>query len=96
MARELQKKEYEHVNKVWEAFGCRNLGNYHGLYVPTDMLLLSDVFKNFRNACLDKYGLDPVHYYSSPGLSWDAVLKRMGMKLELLTDRDMHSLSREG
>jgi len=65
------------------------MGNYHDLYVETDVPLLADVFENFRKVCEDKYGLDPAHYYSAPGLSWDALLKKTGVELELLTDLDM-------
>ena len=54
------------------------------------MLLLVDVFENFRKVCMEKYGLDPAHYYSSLGLSSDAFLKKTGVELELLTDQDMH------
>ena len=82
-------EEYAHPKPVWETFGCRNLGDYHDLYVATDTLLLADVFENFRNVCQEKYGLDPAHYYSAPGLRWDALLKKTGVELELLTDLDM-------
>jgi len=59
------------------------------LYVTTDELLLADVSKNFRKVCIEKYGLDPAHYSSSPGLSWDGLLNKTGVELELLTDQDM-------
>ena len=51
---------------------------------------LANVYENFRKVCIDKYGLDLAHYYSVPGLSWDALLKRTGVELELLTELDMH------
>ena len=89
-------EEYEHTRKVWETFGCKTLGDYHDLYVKTDVALLADVFKNFRNICMDQYGLDPAHYYTSPGLSWDAILKKTGVKLELLTDLEMHLFIERG
>ena len=76
--------------QVWAAFGCRTMGDYHDLYVTTDVMLLADVFENFRQVCQEKYGLDPAHYYSAPGLSWDPLLKKTGVELELLTDLDMH------
>ena len=69
-------EEYAHAKQVWEALGCRNLCDYHDWYVATDTLLLADVFENFRKVCQEKYGLDPAHYYTTPGLSWDALLKR--------------------
>ena len=83
-------EEYAHAKKVWETFGCRNLGDYHNLYVATDSAQLADVFENFRKVCQEKYRLDPAHYYSTPGLSWDALLKKTGVELELLADLDMH------
>ena len=51
------------------------MGDYHDLYLKADILLLADVFEKFISTCLDYYGLDPCHYFSSPGLSWDAMLK---------------------
>ena len=72
---------YEHAKKVWEAFECEDHGIYHDLYLLTDTLLLADVFENFRKTCLKNYGLDPAHYYTSPGLSWDVLLKLTSMKL---------------
>ena len=65
------------------------MGEYHDLYLKSDILLLADVFENFRKTCLEYYKLDPCHYFTSPGLSWDAMLKMTNIKLELMTDVDM-------
>ena len=89
-------EEYAHAKQVWEAFGCRNLRDNHNLHVATDSALLADVFENFRKVCQEKYGLDPAHYYSAPGLSWDALLKKTGVELEFLTDMDMHLMIERG
>ena len=62
------------------------MGDNHDLYLKTDVLLLSDVFQEFRKVCLEQYELDPRHFYTNPGLSWQALLKRTGVCLELLTD----------
>ena len=78
-----------HAQKVWEVFEIRDLGEYHNLFVRTDILLLADVSENFRNMCLEIYGLDPVYFVSAPGLAWQACLKKTEVKLELLTDYDM-------
>ena len=59
-----------HSQKVWEVFEIRNLGEYHNLYVQTDTLLLADVFENFRNKCIEIYGLDPVYFVPAPGFAW--------------------------
>ena len=58
-----------HVQKVWEVFEIKNLGEYHDLYVKIDTLLLEDVFENFRNKYLEKYELDPTYFVSAPGLA---------------------------
>ena len=87
----ISDKDDSHACKVWETFARKTLGDYRDLYVQTDVALLADVFENFRNIiCEKQYGLDPAHYYTSPGLSWDVLLKKTGVELELLTNFDMH------
>ena len=66
----------------------KNMGDYHNHYFKKDVLLLADVFENFINTCLKYYRLDPRHYFSSPGLGWDAMLKMTNIKLEKLSDID--------
>ena len=77
------------LKKFDKEFGIRNLGDYHDLYLRTDVVLLANVYEAFRDTCLRHYSLDPVHFYTSPGLAWKACLKYTGIKLELLTDPDM-------
>ena len=62
-------KEYQRACNIWKVFGIKNLGEYHDLYLKTDVLLLCDVFEKFIDVCLKDYSLDLYHYYSSPGLS---------------------------
>ncbi|XP_051172353.1 uncharacterized protein LOC127288757 [Leptopilina boulardi] len=81
--------EYEHAQKVWSEFNCQTFNDYVHLYMKTDVLLLADVFENFREQCLNAYRLDPAHYYTTPGLTWDAMLKYTGITLQLITDIDM-------
>ena len=58
--------------------------------------MLADVFEKLIAICLKFYGLDPCHYFISPGLSWDAMLKMTGMKLEKISDIDMYYLIEKG
>ena len=67
----------------------KSMGDYHDLYLKTDVLLLADVFERFINTCLDYYGLDPCHYFSSPGLGWDAMLKMTKIESDRISDIDM-------
>ena len=75
---------------MWKVSGFKNLGQYHDLYLKTDVLLPCYVFEKFISVCLKDYGLDPCHYFSSPGLSWDAMLKMTGIQLEKVSNIDMH------
>ena len=72
--------DYQHATNVWDIFKCKSIRDYHDLYLKSDVLLLSDVFENFRKTCLKHYKLDPAHYYTSPGLAWDACLKETGQE----------------
>ena len=88
--------EYNHARKVWKTFNIKTMGEYHDLYLKSDVLLLADVFENFRKTCLQCYKLDPCHYFTSLGLSWDAMLKMTNIKLELMTDVDMFQFIKKG
>ena len=88
--------DYQHANKVWNTFKCQTIKDYHDLYLKSDVLLLADVFENFRATCLKHYNLDPAHYFTSPGLAWDACLKETGQELELLHDYDMLMMFERG
>ena len=77
--------EYCYAQTVWKEFSCKNIQVYHDLYVKTDVLLLCDVFENFRNFTLLNYNLDACHFYSAPGLSWLAMLRMTDVKIELFT-----------
>ncbi|XP_043477549.1 uncharacterized protein LOC122508334 [Leptopilina heterotoma] len=81
-------EDYLHAGNVWSTFNCSNLGDYVDLYMKTDVLLLADIFENFRKQSIQAYILDPAHYYTTPGLTWDAMLKYTNVRLELLTDID--------
>ena len=72
------------------------MGDYYDLYVQTDTLLLADVFESFRNKCIEIYDLDPSYFYSTPGLAWQACLKKTKVKLQLLTDNDMLLMVKKG
>ena len=86
----ISEKDYFKAINVWNVFKKNTMGDYHDRYLKTHVLLLADVFAKIINTCLDYYGLDPCHYFNSLGLSWDAMLKMTAIKLDLISDIDMH------
>ena len=92
----ITKTDYKHVWNVWKTFNMKNFKDYHELYNITDVLLLADVFENFRDLCLKIYKLDPVYYFTAPGLAWDACLKMTDIQLELLSDVNMLLMFEKG
>ena len=85
----ISEEDYQHAQRVWKEFRIHNLGDYHDLYLRTDVVLPANVYEGFRDTCLRHYKLDPAHFCTSPGLAWKACLKQTGIKLELLTNPDM-------
>ena len=91
---QISDEDYAHATSVFNRFACQNMGNYHDLYLMSDVLLLADVFENFRSVCLKAYNLDPCHFYTSP--AWQACLKMTGVELDFLTNPDMYLFIEEG
>ena len=86
---DISDEDYQLAQQVWETFNCETIKDYHDLYPKSDVLRLADVFENFRKTSMKHYSLDPCHYYTSPGLAWDACLKETKQELQLLHDYDM-------
>ena len=93
---EISEEDFQHAINVWNNFNCQTLQDYHDLYLKTDVFLLADVFENFRKTCLKHYKLDPCHYYTAPGLAWDACLKETKQNLELRKDYDVLMMFEQG
>ena len=88
--------DYAHAKRFCKDFEVKDLGEYHDLYVQSDTLLLADIFQKFRNMCIEIYELDSAKFLSSPGLAWQAALKKTKVKLDLLTNIDMLFMVEKG
>ena len=93
---EISAEDYVHAEEVWRVFRCRTMGDYHDVYLKSDVILLADVFESFRNTAMETYKLDPAHYFTAPGFSWDSMLKYTGVELDLLDDPDMYLMVESG
>ena len=82
-------QDYQHAIDIYKKFGCTNLGDYHDVYLKTDVLLLTDIFQKFRSVCLSVYQLDPAHFYSAANLSWESMPISTRVKVGLLEDIEM-------
>jgi hypothetical protein len=92
----ISEKDYQHAQSVWSIFECKTLGEYTNLYMSIDVCILIDIMQNFRDITHKMFQLDPLHFYSLPGLSFASCLKMTGVKLELLTDADKHLFMERG
>ena len=88
--------DYTKAKQIWKHFDIKNMGEYHDLHLKTDVLLLTDVFENFRDMCLSFYGLDPVYYYTLPNFAFDAMLKLTGIEIDLVYDQEMYEMIEAG
>lgn len=82
-------QDYKYAQTVWDTLQCKTLGDYHDIYLKVDVLLLADIFENYRTTIYNDYQLDPAHYFTLPGLAWDGMLKKTKTKLDLLHDVEM-------
>ena len=92
----ISDEDYFSCKKIWNKFNMKNIGDYHNHYLKKDVLLLADAFEKCIDTCLKFYKLDSCHYFSSPGLSWDAILKMTGEKLEKISDIEMFLFIEKG
>ena len=86
----LKQEDYERAKETWTRFGIANMQQYHDHYLLSDVLLLSDVFENFRKTIMANHKLDCLHFVTLPSLSWTIALKHTGETLDLITDPDAY------
>ena len=77
-----------HLKNVWDTFNFNKFEDFLNHYLKKDVLLLADVFQKFISTSLKYYNVDPCHYFSASGLSWDAMLKMTKVELEKISDPD--------
>lgn len=90
------REQFQHAKLVWDTFRIKDMGQYTDLYLKTDVLLLTDIFENFRRTSKTHYKLDPAFYLTAPSLSYDAMLLKTGVTLELIHDFEMFRMIQSG
>src|SRR5690606_13083739 len=88
----ISDEEYNHAKSVYEVFKCKNLKDYTHLYLKCDTLLLADIISQFRNLAIKDYGLDPSHYYTLSGYTWDCAFKYSKVRLQLFNNEQLDML----
>ena len=84
----ISEKDYSRAFNILNLFRMNTICDYYDFYLKTEVLLLAVVFVRFINTWLKYYGLDPCHYFSSPGLGWDVMLKMT--EIELVSDAEIY------
>ena len=93
----VSEEEHQTACRIWSDVGCKSLKDYMMTYLKLDVFLLADVFETFRfTVKSEDDGLDPLHFYSIPGLSWSSALKSMSQPLALLDDATMYQFFEAG
>ena len=92
----ISEEVYIRLQSIWKQFNCENLGAFQDIYLKVDVVLLAAIFERFRESCHKEFSLDPAHYVSIPGLSWDSALRMTKASLDLLTDIDMVTMIEKG
>ena len=87
---------YLHLKLVWKEFSFKTFKDFHNHHLKKDVSFLVYAFENFISTCLKYYNLDPTHYFSAPGLSWDAMLKMTKVELEKISDSEKHVFIESG
>ena len=82
--------DYAFAQTIWSEFDMHTFQDYHNLYLLLDVLQLADVFTSYRETCYEHYKLDPANFFTSPALSWHAMLLKTGASIELISDPDTH------
>ena len=85
----MKDEEYARVLEFWKHFNCSDLCHFQDIYLKTDVLLLASIFERFRKTAIVEFGLDPCHFFSSPGLTWAAMMRSTQAEIELISDVDM-------
>ena len=95
-SKSLDAETYDRLKTIWSVFGCKNIGDFHDIYLRTDVILLTAIFENFRKMSMEEFKLDPAHFFSAPGLSWMAALKVTRVSMDFIKDIDMMLMIERG
>jgi hypothetical protein len=87
---DISDEDYQRAKKIWTEFKCENFKDFHNHYLMTDVLLLADVFEEFRRNGMEFYGLDPAQFLTLPSFSWDSLLKITNINLKLISDPEVY------
>ena len=89
--KDISEQDYKHAVNMFDTFKCKTLGGYLKIYLKIDVLILSDIFEEFRKTTMKQYGLDPVHYLSASSLSYDSMLKFTGAKIKIMSEMEQYN-----
>ena len=92
----LSLEDYNFAQKAWSIFKCETMKDYMEAYLLCDVLLLADVFENFRTKSIQDYKIDPCYYFSTPHFTLDAFLKKSQIELDLIMDPNMYLFLKKG
>ena len=93
---ECEIENYEFFKELIEKYGLINLKDLMELYLKADVLLLADIFENYRKMGIEYFNLDPLNFLTSPAFSDKACLKHSNIESDLLTDVEKYTYLETG
>ena len=95
VGKNISEQDYKDAKSVFKKY-CPTMKDYHDLYMKRDILLLADIFENFRRDAYKYFKLDPLNYITLASFAWDCVLKFTKVELDLLYDMNMYLFYEDG
>lgn len=90
--KQISDKEFEFFKTATSRMHCKTLRDYHNVYLAVDVLALADVVCAFRKISYERFGIDPLYFFTLASYTKQAMFKSLGVKLPLITNANIYRM----